>query len=64
MLAENLSEEDTSAVRNVTFGSAGTADTFYRLIQKIIHPSVRCVVENLVLESKVCWGSGHQIIGE
>jgi hypothetical protein len=43
--------EATSVVLNVTFGSAGTKDTCYKLVQKSIRQSVRCVEENSLCKS-------------
>jgi hypothetical protein len=45
--------EATSVVLNVTFGSAGTADTCCKLFQKSIRQSVRCVVENSLCKEGV-----------
>jgi len=43
----NLFVEDTNAVLNVRFSSAGTADTCYRLLQMNILLSALCVETNL-----------------
>ena len=48
-LVESLLVEDSSTVRNVTFGSAGIAVMFCRLISTI-RQSVPYAVENLGIE--------------
>lgn len=53
MRAVSLLVEVTSTARNAIFGSAGTADMFCRQFQKIIHQSVRCVIQNLTFPNKI-----------
>ena len=48
-LAESLLVEDSSTVRNVTFGSAGIAVMFCRPSSSILQ-NAPCAVENLVIE--------------